>query len=218
MARPDISGYFCRVSGYLVDVYGRSLPKFSVKFRMSPFPAMIDTIGIVSQEGMGGSEGFFVTDDDGYIEVDLVRKASYRVSFQRITPVYDITVPDASTADLLGLLNPILKTLEITCTPDVEELNVGESVQLAIHGNISDGREVDYSSYAVWSQNTDAYSSLTTEGLLTATAPGTVEVSLTLASLTIIKNKNISKPTSALFWSPVVIPDPDPLEFEIQSP
>jgi hypothetical protein len=80
---------------------------------MNPFPAKIGAVGVVCQ-GKEGGEGFFVTDDSGFLEIDLMRNTTYRVSFQRHQPVYNIVIPDADTADLLGLLNPTLTALEIT--------------------------------------------------------------------------------------------------------
>jgi hypothetical protein len=96
-------------------------------------------------------------------------------------------------------------------------LEIGESVQLSIKGTLSDGREIDYSSLAIWCQSTDSFSDLTPEGLFAATAVGIVDVSLTPESLIAIQTKNTQNAVASLFWSPVALPGLVPLTVTIHA-
>lgn len=133
----------CRASGHFKDGAGRPLPGLDIKMINQFKPAIVDGDAIM------GERLDLRTDEDGYCQLDLYRGGEYRAWVQSIQAAEDdptgaivfpreVVVPDASSANLVDLLFPIVAT--VAYTPTTVSIAVGGEQEVTVVVTASDGR------------------------------------------------------------------------------
>ena len=101
----------CRASGFFKDSAGRPRNDLSIVFVPLASPLIVDGDAIMGYQ-LDGS-----TDDDGYFQVDLYRGGEYRATVESFEDfIREITIPDASSANLVHILFPVVQTVEFDPT------------------------------------------------------------------------------------------------------
>lgn len=96
----------CRASGFFKDASGRARTHLDIKFIPQFDPLVVDGDAVVGYQTQG------TTDDDGYFQVDLYRDGEYQVIVEALDDIpRDITVPDASSVNLVHLLFPAVQSV-----------------------------------------------------------------------------------------------------------
>jgi hypothetical protein len=133
----------CRCSGYFKDASGRALPGLDIQLINQFKPALVDGYAVM------GAKLDLRTDDDGYVEVDLYRTGIYHAMVESMQAAEssdtgaivmdrDVTVPDRSSANLIDLLFPVVKS--IVWDPATVAVGVGNTVDVVPTATASDYR------------------------------------------------------------------------------
>lgn len=97
---------YCRASGFFRSVTGAPHVGAVMQFVPSFDPLILDAAGIID------TKDSIRTDGDGYVQIDLVRGAVYRVFLQGLEECpRKIRVPDRSSINLPDLLYPVVQSV-----------------------------------------------------------------------------------------------------------
>ncbi len=165
----------CRVSGYLRDIHGNALPGEALTVRHVYNPIVVGTDTLILNE-----EQEVVSDGNGLVQFDLYREATVRIELPNrvLDLVREVTVPDASSVDLVALVFPYIVSVAFEDTSPVLA-SVGASLSLAAVATFSDGTEVDVSVQATYEvSDSDVLADLGA-GAFSALAAGSATVSIT---------------------------------------
>jgi hypothetical protein len=132
---PDL----CRISGYLKNAHNQPLKGWSFVLRYCYIPMGLVSDTVILQERLPVK-----ADANGYVEFDLIRGAQVSLELPNLLPwVYKkLTVPDAPSSDLLDFLFPYLVSVEF-CDTDPRVVAVGDNLDAAVEGTLSNGEVVD---------------------------------------------------------------------------
>lgn len=98
---PSAVPELCRASGYVVNVAGEPHEGAIIAFNATKLPRLVGGRGIVM------SKIIVVSQDDGYVEVELVRSGAYDATVQASeNEVIRIKVPDAEAININDLIWP----------------------------------------------------------------------------------------------------------------
>jgi hypothetical protein len=132
----------CRASGFIKDVAGRPLANLSIRFMNISYPLIVDGYGV-----LGGNQ-WGQTDADGYFELDLYRNAQLRVQVEGFEDyVREVTVPDAASCNLVGLLFPVVASVTYGTVPATTTSGSYVDVDVVITDSV--GVELDPSEHDV---------------------------------------------------------------------
>lgn len=152
----------CKASGFFKDAAGRPRETLDIKFIPQFDPIIVDGDAVMGYQVQG------CTDEDGYFEVELYRTGSYQAIIEALDDMpRDITVPDASSANLIYLLFPIVES--VTYDPDPVSVAVDATVDVTLTIVTTAGVTLDPTDAdAVFSTDDDTIATVqvTTDGLL----------------------------------------------------
>jgi len=123
----------CRVSGFFRTPSGAPAPNLDLRFAPQFKPILLDSFAVISERVSTR------TNDKGYVELDLIRCASYDVNVQGMEGIYrSIDVPDGPSANLPDLLFPYVSAIELLEAPPTT-LQVGAVLAIPVRIKRSDG-------------------------------------------------------------------------------
>ncbi len=132
---PDL----CRVSGYLRNAHNQPLAGYAFILRYCYLPMGIVTSTLVLQERLT-----IKADRNGYVEFDLIRGAKVTLELPNLLPwIYqEVTIPDASSANLIDIIFPYLVSVEFA-EPAAEDVQVGKYLTVYVNGTLSNGETIE---------------------------------------------------------------------------
>lgn len=117
----------CRASGFFKDSAGRARSDLNIIFVPLASPLIVDGDAVMGYQIQGS------TDDDGYFQVDLYRSGEYRATVESFEDfVREVTVPDASSVNLVHLLFPVVDTITFDPTSVSVAVDATEDVDITI--------------------------------------------------------------------------------------
>lgn len=128
----------CRIYGFVVDSTGLALANFLIQVLNRSLPYVVVDSGVA--RGVAGASVTFKSNEDGYVEFDLIRNGTYDIFYpsespnpfkSNIEPYICIRVPDLPSMTLIDLLFPVPDTLEFLISSPVT-LAVGNDVVVPI--------------------------------------------------------------------------------------
>jgi hypothetical protein len=104
----------CRCSGYFVDMTGRAAPRVSIHLSDSCLPQIENQPSLqYDAKVIVPSKRIVITDEDGFVSVDLYRGERYAVYIEGWENVFrEIIVPDVSAMNIADVLWPFVSTVE----------------------------------------------------------------------------------------------------------
>jgi hypothetical protein len=110
----------CRIYGFLVDVTGTPLRNSRIEIINKYLPQIVTLAGI--DHGVFGERVAFHTDNNGFVQFDLIRNSTVEVFIPSHSPVpfsspeddpfYERPVPDQASLNLVDFLFPVPYSLE----------------------------------------------------------------------------------------------------------
>jgi len=176
----------CRASGYFRDITGAPHRNLDIIFIGEFAPILLEGSGVLSERRM------VKTDENGYVQVDLIRCANYSVTIEGMEDrIRSVSVPDAPSVNLPDLLFPVVASVSFSPLGPYN-LRVGETLSLTPTVATSSGVPLTgtASSDVGWSMSDDTVVSLSVgqEVLeLTVLKAGTSQLLATRLDQTIIR-------------------------------
>ena len=173
----------CRASGFFKDASGRARNDLDFIFVPLANPLIVDGDAVVGYQVQGS------TDSDGYFQVDLYRTGSYRATMESLEDIVrEITVPDASSVNLVHLLFPVVDTVEFS--PTSATVAVDATVDVTVTITTTSGVVLDPTDADVLFSTNDsdvATAQITDDGLLRimGRSAGSTTITATRADTTI---------------------------------
>lgn len=175
----------CRASGYFYR--GDGQPYDGLDILISPVfkPSIVDNNAV-----MGGIIQAR-TDADGYFELDLYRNGIYKFIVETMGGdcPRTVTVPDASSANIVHLLFPVVSS--VVFDPASLSLAVDEDADITVEVTASDGRilEGTASEDVTYTSADETIATVSTESdklVITAIAPGTTQIDVARADESVV--------------------------------
>jgi uncharacterized protein YjdB len=98
----------CRCSGYFRDVTGAVKANLDIHIEACFDPLILENAGIITDLQR------FKTDEEGYVQFDLIRNGMYVLRFEALEDIpRTITVPDAASANLPDVAFPVVESVTL---------------------------------------------------------------------------------------------------------
>ena len=135
----------CRVSGYLYDIQGQPLRGYQFTLRHIHTPIVYSTNTLVLSELQT-----ITADKTGLVTFDVYRKGKVKIELRgRILDLMrECTIPDASSATLVDIVFPYIKSVAFSTADASASVAVGSAYSYTITGTFSDGTTLDVSGQA----------------------------------------------------------------------
>jgi hypothetical protein len=128
----------CRLYGFLVDTTGAPLRNFPLEIKNRSRPHVVTDSEV--ERAVGGYSVTYLTNQDGYVEFDLIRNGTYDVFFPsespnpfktNTQPYFEIMIPDLASMSLIDLLYPVPESLEFVVVSPIV-LAIGADLDLDV--------------------------------------------------------------------------------------
>ncbi len=165
----------CRVSGYLYDIHGNALPAQTITIRHMHVPMTYSSTIVVLKERQSVR-----TDSDGYLEFDAFRGGKIKIELPgRVLDLIRVcNIPSESSATLVGIMFPYIVSVALDSDDSSVSLSVGEQHSYTLTATLSDGEELDVSSYATLSSSDEDVATVSSNKV-TGVSAGTSDITIT---------------------------------------
>ena len=174
----------CVAYGYFRDITGAPQRDVEIHIIGKFDPVWLDGAGVVKERVI------VRTDDNGYVQVNLIRCAMYDVTIQGEEDITrHIAVPMAPNVNIADLIFPIVSQI-VTTPPGPYTISVGQELSVVFDVLSSDGNDLGtgYGDVIVSTSNSDVlgYSWSPVGLVLIGVSPGTAQINVVRADQSIV--------------------------------
>jgi len=165
----------CRISGFLKDVEGSPVKGFGITVRY-----LYNPIGIVSTVLVVNERRTYRSDNNGYIQFDLVQGAVVDIELpNRLTDhVLHCTVPSTVSSDIIDFLFPYVKSVAFVTTSP-QAMSPGTDITIKAQAVLSNGVVVAVDGASTTLVSSDELIVAKMSGFVfSALTPGTVNITV----------------------------------------
>ena len=176
----------CTAYGYFRDITGAPQANVDIHFIAKFDPVLLDGAGVVKERAIRR------TDENGYMQVNLIRNGLYDCTIQGEEDIVRHTaVPDAPNVNLPDLIFPVVDRV-VASPPGPYTLAVGQEITVELHIMTSDGNDLGRGFndviYRLTDCNVVTYTSSGTSSIVfRGIAPGTSSLTLERANKSIVR-------------------------------